>query len=632
VNEPRQAFYRKGPHVNEQVVALYMDLDGLTVEGATARVHERLGEVEDTQHRAKSPVPETAKMDALLASFVTKVSRHVTEDGADAGDAMKHLIPNLTPRSSTIVVEKILNALAHDPRRHRNTIRDAGGIRALISYMAANDPADVPMHIADRACTVLSKAGATSVTEALLHAESGTLQHVLSWYALAQSVFHALLFASALTTIELRNDFLTLDPVPTIISLLGEGADTAATAQLAARVLSNLVQGDAGKCAELLRSNLFATLAKFRIDGNIDPPHLLRAFATVLRGMPHDAAVALPGGNFIDALAEDINECDTEEFVDVLTILENDSACSSLFEHMPIAQTYFLKLIDLYGALSEMDRVSALQSATVAAIRQPFLPRVIFDSIFYTLNDDATRPLRALIFALGVPSDEIIPHLKRLLRDAGNCLELDEKLTHHFDFLVKHQELVLGELELEAGRCLLFHTIDDIVGREIPEGTHIAEKICAFLTNEVEHARVHCKTTPGLERYCREVEVRYNISTTPVGLPILDSSDRFSHFGRNILQRCPVYLEMYHLPVVASDGITYELEALIRLARMESFVSPISRAPLRMNLSVNKTLQDTEHEIVKETARGRFARRRHAQEVMQPREEKKVPDSGYVSS
>jgi hypothetical protein len=54
---------------------------------------------------------------------------------------------------------------------------------------------------------------------------------------------------------------------------------------------------------------------------------------------------------------------------------------------------------------------------------------------------------------------------------------------------------------------------------------------------------------------------------------------------------CPITLEGMHCPVVASDGHTYELEAIVRVARTgTTFRSPLTREPLATWVAYNRAL------------------------------------------
>ena len=54
---------------------------------------------------------------------------------------------------------------------------------------------------------------------------------------------------------------------------------------------------------------------------------------------------------------------------------------------------------------------------------------------------------------------------------------------------------------------------------------------------------------------------------------------------------CPITLEGMPCPVVASDGHTYELEALVRVARTgATFRSPLTREPLATWVAYNRAL------------------------------------------
>ena len=84
------------------------------------------------------------------------------------------------------------------------------------------------------------------------------------------------------------------------------------------------------------------------------------------------------------------------------------------------------------------------------------------------------------------------------------------------------------------------------------------------------------------------------------------------------ISTCPITLATMHRPVVASDGFTYEMQALVRHLQKEPALSPMTREPLTLSLTFNRELEQKEQRLwdLTQAITARLRRRRTRRTVV----------------
>lgn len=142
----------------------------------------------------------------------------------------------------------------------------------------------------------------------------------------------------------------------------------------------------------------------------------------------------------------------------------------------------------------------------------------------------------------------------------------------------------------------LLHTLDVVLGSTpVPESS-LRTAVIEYLQSARERY-----SSPMVKRYIHDHCVAYGIET----------DERFDEPCSSNSVTCPISLDVFRCPVVASDGYSYELASLLRYAwTAPSFSSPMTREPLSSTVTYNRTLVDAITSGRKKPSRRR--QRRHA--------------------
>lgn len=139
---------------------------------------------------------------------------------------------------------------------------------------------------------------------------------------------------------------------------------------------------------------------------------------------------------------------------------------------------------------------------------------------------------------------------------------------------------------------VLFHTVERLAPPPLARGTAFAHAVHSFLEEEVRSGRA-LEATGGLQ-YCQDLVARYGLDACMPTLGGIDAAEgqRFAA----CVPSCPVTLQRMHCPVLASDGHTYELAALLGCLA-KSAKSPLTRETLKPWAVFNRAAYDTDKQL-----------------------------------
>lgn len=216
-------------------------------------------------------------------------------------------------------------------------------------------------------------------------------------------------------------------------------------------------------------------------------------------------------------------------------------------------------------------------------------------------GSDVLLSLKAsLVLAHALSSHEMIVQFKWLLEVLlsapcttsegtmrSRITELDELLTERFGELCADPKCMFPLMIVgTTTEMVFFHIVDSF----LPDHPHTLGRGWYRVTDAVREYLTGCMGAlahplhPNLQHYCHDLVDKYDldVDALPPSPPRLCDD----------VIRCPITLEPMHFPVVASDGNTYELGALVNLRRNDAntFVSPISREDLVDAVVFNRCL------------------------------------------
>ena len=545
-------------------------------------------------------------MEGLVHRFALDVHFHIVSSvnsDTEVVDGIHHLVHLLNITSPPHLVDIILETLCHDLIKNSEIIRSNNGIQRLMLYMIHTDPAYIHLHIIDNACRVLTLASAECMCTLLrdIHPDlySRAIPMLLNWHLKSGSGIHVFMFCNILSSdsvtiyelikedpIDMMCQFTKGFDLPTPIVLLGVDTLIAVLA----------VGANSIGCWNTLGFYFMDHLASLDVC-----PRFVSTFAQLIGYLGEEQTLTIPlwspiFSKFCHALLT------TNCIASMIAILKHKGMNEKLLYNVEFVHSLFACLCDWFITLTASIRHTTLDYLLVGVANYRECPPPRLNDIYYNIQDQETIIKRGTLLALGTTTANIATHFKSLIRDNNNTpdnLELDAELCTHFETLITNQEWSVQCIQLHG--CViggaLFHAITTIVGRHLSKvGTRVNRHIRSFLEDCIHTSRKNNNTTWGLERYSNELERRYFLNCTSKVLysPLYLRMHTFTKLG-NLITICPITLETMHCPVVACDGNTYELSAIIMLKKNETdFLSPLTRIPLHPFVFYNRALHESE--------------------------------------
>lgn len=173
--------------------------------------------------------------------------------------------------------------------------------------------------------------------------------------------------------------------------------------------------------------------------------------------------------------------------------------------------------------------------------------------------------------------------------NASTCI--DEIMSDLFaDRVVVDQDAICLPFDVHGVDMPLMHLIDCVVPVVPPVNTHLFRVVQSFV-----ECCVMRDLAPHVLRGLRPVVEAYLCNTT-LGVATLEQIDRREVVTTDLEHAtCPISMDLMSCPVVASDGRTYELKSILRVAwstRSGMVTSPITREGLRLVLYFNRFALD----------------------------------------
>ena len=210
---------------------------------------------------------------------------------------------------------------------------------------------------------------------------------------------------------------------------------------------------------------------------------------------------------------------------------------------------------------------------------------------------DTTHVAPFFVSMLRILERSAAPNVPTFRPDAFD--ELDGELLVHFATMTKdasrsvtYPMVLHGHVE-NAAFCMASVLFGE--STRVPRRYRIRARIHDYLQNCVDkYARTG---TDAMRRYCRDVAQRYHLTMTQNETLPLSSSNKVT---------CPLTLDTMYCPVVASDGHTYEMQALVTLASRSDLnstplKSPMTREPLETWMVYNRALVQQEQDFTKKS-------------------------------
>jgi hypothetical protein len=594
-------------------------------------------------------------MDALLKSFVNKVHVHVTTTDAscEGGECIaKHLIPVLSSTATYEVKSQALGTLSHlkqDPLT-ADLIRNGGGIIGTLHFMLNNPSEKVSVQCIMHAYDIISLADAdllyrslcddillsqslsvmTTLLEWFQHIPPGHPHNFCSFLSLCAGNYDLIKELKRHNPIQTINDYFykweeaicsdsqdILFVIKTAIDIVGSSKS----------VFRRFWKG----CGPLLIEAYCKH--RTRVDLSEASTPVMDILYILTAHIPPDTQILLaPTSGVYDSLCDDLMYVETH-LAKVNSVLMNHSMAEQLLEHARFISTFFFKALEYFSLMDLPGREATLDYLTIAASNtHANISREIYDAFYTRVLDNPTRAKRALLYSIGVQTKDIVPQFKNLLADNQDpdFSDLDSILCDHFDVIISNPRYVLGDegVVVDGGPShTLFHCIENVIGK-IPLGnTLTGVRIHNFLRDTMLDIQSNGYYTYGMQTYFNHIKDTFNIQDVCIQCdnPLHEHSDVVVKGVLDCISTCPITLEAMHCPVIASDGNTYEMQAILRHLYQPQALSPLTRELLSPHITFNRALEHKEEQLwkVAEAVAIRVRRRdRYRNQRTTPREEK----------
>lgn len=555
-------------------------------------------------------------MNTLVERFVSGVYSHVrfSNVSEDHLNAMRALLPILDSDAPTTTKTTVLATLRLVQMQGLVTMAPLhieGGSDRLIRFILDTDLFSVPTPTIHDACELLL-CGKTNAVLTFMRTNAmethQTIPALLAWFACSDGVTHifqlvsTFLLPHGLTARELyphkpvevlsrhvfkhaevlRNELHVLTTAWSTLTQVVEDAPA-------------LFQRFWMQCGPLLLEALAVHQITDQSSGLLPRVHRL------LQHVPSCVAVSLPPSTAVlDALTIDVLA--DGDVGTVLSLSCNESIFSQFIVHGEFVAAMLLRSTERFPVLDTATRMALTDWFLLCASRPDGapLPNAVLEVFCLDLIDEPTRQKRALLAATALGTDAMVPHFESLLSAASPEDELDVLLCSRFEQLEREPSLLCTHVFALEGqpKLLLFHCIECLLGPGYAPAKCVTDaRIRSFLATAITSARSH--NSCGTELYCRHIARRFHIQGVMEACPLMaDENDSILVGLSRCISHCSVTLEPMHCPVVASDGLTYELSAMVSLFRTQTPpLSPITRATLQPFVVFNQRLGVVEHEL-----------------------------------
>ena len=196
------------------------------------------------------------------------------------------------------------------------------------------------------------------------------------------------------------------------------------------------------------------------------------------------------------------------------------------------------------------------------------------------LPPDEFSAIRVEIACTSMRTYDIVVHFDEFVTLAQSeeppSDSLDDVICSHFEAIMKDPHLILQNVRLVGtplSSSLLFHTIH-LLFRRSTRFPKLDKALRSFLIEQVALHKEHY-------HYCCQISRDFDLNLT------LEE-----HFQPVFRAECPITMQCMHMPVVASDGNTYEAAAIIQHLHQQHR-SPLTREELSDLIVYNRCVTAT---------------------------------------
>lgn len=559
-------------------------------------------------------------MNSLLESFVAKLHTHVVTVGAEngSGGVARQLLSVLASDTTTIHLNcQALNTLSllRQNEEVADLLLNEGGLLAILRFMTRIDRKDVPIESIVHIHNLVSLADTSLLSELKEQSnatESGNpISTLLQWFAFLPPG-HPHYFFSFLSLCCEKDTTLCPEVDLTLLAadyfdrwrneMCADSEEILFAIKIAIVCIKSctaLFEVWWERCGEQLLNSYCMQTTRWHTSV-VDVVYIL--FASI----PTTARVTLT----VDSPLYEALSCEVLKQTSIKkmnSILMNHHIAELLLHDACFKSAFFCKSLEEFHLLELSERLLTLEYLTVAAAHnKSHISMDVYREFYHHMDfDTATRPPRALLYCTGVASDEVAPSFSKLMQDniTYDVPELDNRLCEHFEALLACPQHIGGRdgfLIHGHPPLVIFHCIEYLVGRGPLGTTRVGQTIYKFLSDTMHQVlRNTTRLTSGMSSYLKHLSKRFGIACDSLETLSMDvERDECAH--KVLLQcvaTCPITLHPLHCPVVASDGNTYEMQALLRVLQQPCSLSPLTRERLWFQMTFNRTLQDKEEQL-----------------------------------
>lgn len=472
---------------------------------------------------------------------------------------------------------EILATAARYGRGH--IVRRDGGVAAVLQFMQDTVPHTVAPQTVLDACDVLACGDVHDLKSATPFANAtNALACALDWHTSDAKR----LFAFARTcTFRARAEFRGVQDVVQRLSMhIFRACDhrDASVVVSALDTFANLLDDTDDAWWTRGGAVLLANVVERRLCNQIVEPVVLRTLST-LPPMPVT-------GCRVDAAVDAAVSMDAFEHPHGLSAVAATLARHPWLRAALLKDPRFVRVVVVRAAMSNGDAPPALLHDVAGVVANHPGYWMLYDAL-YRNAAEAHRHMCALVLLRGGALVSVAAHLPAMLAYARARTQMGRKidadLEPHVRAVLDDPSVLLmaASVGVEGGDPpggLVLHLIDTIVGAHRLTGRTRCDRLLrAYLRENLASV---ADATGVLREHCVAVSLTHGIAPVPASAERLHDDDAC---------RCPITLEAMHCPVVASDGHSYELSALLRLPGPPR-TSPMTRRPLHRNVYLNRAL------------------------------------------
>lgn len=317
-----------------------------------------------------------------------------------------------------------------------------------------------------------------------------------------------------------------------------------------------------------------------------------------------------------------------------LYLSEVQSVCHSIPEQhaLPMVHTLFQQFQTRFDEMHHFCRITYLDAmhslmdhfVDIADYFSCITSHMVHDRLYMVAPDIAVRFGRMMCGAYSLP--EFRKHLPAIwftlkveCTDKASLLALNEEFVFRWKELECHPNIAVSGVRLfgPSTSDIIFHVCTSLLpGGPLPPGEAGAH-LEVFLRANMDKN----KTSIGGSKYNLEVVEHFCFENEEAHPPLnlLDSmesalSTEAMFIRQNAISKCPISLMPIHFPVIMSDGVTYELNSIMKLFHngFDHVASPITRVTFEPWAIINQQVRNTDKElseVIQSLCRRRTARR-----------------------